>query len=188
MCYTYMLIHPVPNNNPKSYMSVWQCSSGVWEDSMPLICKLKLMLTVFKTKWKFYLRMSLWQNHLPLSFISWYHLQVLTGVDESCYAANSEQLTLISRSICNLEIKFWQIKSSNSIYSVFLMKYSEVHYVISGYKEISYLHGNYSSLLKCFISLYSQRLCAQNKYDTFFFLTKRKIVWTVVLEVNYQPP
>lgn len=48
------------------------------------------------------------------------------------------------------------------------MKYSEVHYVISGYKEISCLHGNYSALLKCFISLYSQRLCAQDKY-TFFF-------------------
>jgi len=49
------------------------------------------------------------------------------------------------------------------------MKYSEVHYVISGYKEISCLHGNYSSLLKRFISLYSQRLCAQGKYNTFFF-------------------
>lgn len=49
------------------------------------------------------------------------------------------------------------------------MKHSEVHYVISGYKEVSYLCENCSSFPKCFISPYSQRLCTQKKYKTFFF-------------------
>ena len=68
-------------------------SGNVWQDSMSLLYKLKWCQLFLKQTGNHIKEQYSWQNDLPVSFVSLSHLQLLTGVNESCYTTNSEQLT-----------------------------------------------------------------------------------------------